>query len=856
MTLAVRNPKSKFSIRFRLLLALGLLAGATVFVGVLAWVALDRADNRLENVHRQTLSEVARALSLSKRSSDLATTAPYMLNLQSPYLIRAEGENLLRAIGEIERQWPNHGEDETLGITSFERLISQSLDDMKLALTGLTSAADNLNNMRDSILRLRAELVELEREYFRLSNQTGIPVAVRQEWQHSQRLANALVGAVHAENLLGVGENRRKYTSLLAQTDIGNPEVTAHLRSLADGQSGLFEIRRIELAQNLAAQNALFRIRYHAGSISGLAEVFAISAEEFLSTERLKTASSIDYAKLTIIGASIASVTLALLSALFVSGYVTANIRAISDAMVRLAAGDRSPSLPRQDGPTDEIGKLMQSFRVFRANALRLDRSNRQLHQQNTLFEKIFNNISDGVAIIDDNGQLSAVNPCFSNILRLGDGVKTSRTGIVDVLAASPFARAASERKLGKNFRRTSEIQCDDGSVVEIRCSRLPDGGEVWLFTDATERRLLDERLGEIQRIESLGKVTGEVAHDFGNILSTISGNLHLLESKPEKSDTSVFRRRIAGAVEIGTSLTERLLAFARRQRLDPEEVELNTLVEGLADLVRIGLKKGVVLETSQSNAALYARVDPGQLESAILNLCLNSNQSIAESGLITITVRSDENDCAQIIVTDDGCGMEKPVLKQAMEPFFSARADGEGTGLGLSMVYGFIKQSGGEFHIKSTAGRGTEVCLTFPRQGGVVADLRPSGPGKRILLVEDEPQVMADTARLLHAMGHWVDQAGSFEDAQGYLDQSAPYDVLLTDVHLDNGQSGWQLVDRCLNSELCGQLIVASGKFSDDTMIADRFVGHVTCLSKPLTPDMLVQAMAQGVASAGLVAE
>lgn len=835
---------NSLSIRFRLLLALGLLAGATVFVGVLSWVALDRADNRLDLLHRQTLSEVARALSLSKRSSDLATTAPYLLNLKSPYLIRAEGENLIRAIGEIDRQWPAHSEDTGPGIQSFEDEISQSLSEMKSALASLVTAADNLNNMRDTILRLRAKLVEFERQFISESNRAGISETARQMWLHSQQVANALVGAIHAENLMGVGESRRKFAGLVAQTGKGMPFSVPYLRDLAEGPHGLFEIRRLELAQNLAAQNALFRIRYNAGSISDLAAVFALSAEEFLSDERQKTASSIDFAKLLILGASVGAVTLALLSALYVSGYVTGNIRAISDAMVRLASGDISPNLPRQTGPTDEIGKLMQSFRVFRANALRLDRSNRKLNQQNALFEKIFNNISDGVAIIDDAGLLTAVNPCFNKILHLGNDDIGSRITIADALVLSPFSEAAQEAKLGQDYLRRAELNSDDGAVVEVRCSRLPDGGEVWLFTDATERRLLDERLGEIQRIESLGKVTGEVAHDFGNILSTISSNLHLLESKSTDAVTSVFRHRIAGAVEIGTSLTQRLLAFARRQRLEPEEIELNTLVEGLADLVQIGLKSDVLLETTLSDTALYVRADPGQLESAILNLCLNSNQSIAQEGRINIIVKSDKNNCAQILVQDDGCGMEKKILKKAMEPFFSARGDGEGTGLGLSMVYGFIKQSGGEFQIQSKPGKGTQVCLTFPRLAGELAHLQPNGPGQRILLVEDEPAVLADTAKMLHAMGHWVDQAATFDQATDFLTQNSPYDTVLSDVHLDGAHSGWQLAERCLNDDLCTQLIMASGRFSQDPDVAKQFRGRVTCLAKPLTSQVLATAL------------
>ena len=235
----------------------------------------------------------------------------------------------------------------------------------------------------------------------------------RRIWLALQGMANELVGAGRAENLMGVGEHRRNYQHMrraFSRLDAQNPQSDLYqeLHRISAGETGLFEVRRRELSRRLESQNALFRIQYNASTISDLAAQFAGNAEEFLSQERLKTATSIDLAKAVILVAGLVSVTVALLAAIFVSGYVTGNIKAISDAMLRLAQGDRSTQLRRKPVANDEIGKLHHSFRVFRANALRLDRSNRQLHQKNALFEKMFANISEGLAITSDTGHLTA----------------------------------------------------------------------------------------------------------------------------------------------------------------------------------------------------------------------------------------------------------------------------------------------------------------------------------------------------------------------------------------------------------------------------------------------------------------
>ena len=836
---------SWLSIRLRLLLALGALAAATIMVGTLSWYALSRANSDLEKLHNQTLIEVTSAMALSKRSNDMTTSAPFLLGLKSPYLIHAEAEGLLAAIERIRQQWPQ----ESGRATRRQLSVVEPLRQLELAVNDLIGAADNLDQERSKVLVQRASLSALSQKV-----QIGVLIADMSEGERQIRvlirsLINTLSGAAYSDSLPGLGEFQRKYTTLVSALVLQSAQgemqdAMQQMQAMTSGPEGLFTIRRKELDQNLVAQNALFRIRYNSSLIGDMALEYAQNAEDFLSQKRKETASSIRFAKLVILTVGIASVTLALLSALFVSGYVTGNIKAISGAMQRLAQGDRSTKLPRPDGAMDEIGILLQSFRVFRANAMRLDRSNKQLNQRNTLFEKVSNNISDGVAIIDSDGCLTAANPSFTSVLQLPEGTLDHNFDMTEILAASMFSESARAQKLGCEFNKHAELQSADGYVIEVRCSRLPDGGGVWMFSDVTERRKIEERLGQIQRIESLGKVTGEVAHDFANILSTISGNLHLLETKPSGADSTGILRRISSAVEIGTSLTQRLLAFARKQHLTPERTELNALVAGLEDLVSIGLKEGVTLTANMTPDELFVQVDPGQLESAILNLCLNSNQAINSSGTIDITVKAGLGNTAEIIIADDGCGMAEETLKRAMEPFFSARSDGMGTGLGLPSVYGFAKQSGGELQIESAVNVGTTVRLTFPLVAAGPEIATRTDAKMRVLLVEDDPENLASVAQLLRGMGHDVDQASLFDVAQERLEGPDRYDLLLSDIHLDNGNSGWQLIEHSLKRAPQTKLIAMSGRLPLHHVITERYAGKVASLSKPVTAEKLAAAL------------
>ena len=327
------------------------------------------------------------------------------------------------------------------------------------------------------------------------------------------------------------------------------------------------------------------------------------------------------------------------------------------------------------------------------------------------------------------------------------------------------------------------------------------------------EREAALAQVHEMQKIESLGQLTGGVAHDFNNLLMAILGNLELLRKM--LSDNPKARRLIDGAVqgaERGATLTKRMLAFARRQELKPETVDVPMLVDGMLDMLQRSLGPAIQITTEFDSDLPPTRVDRNQLELALLNLALNARDAMPLGGRLVICAHRERiasgevsglrpGDYVCIAERDTGLGMDEATLKRATEPFFTTKGAGRGTGLGLSMVDGLVAQSGGAMRIASREGVGTQVELWLPvSEGGRTEQVLPAHPARteeigccRVLVVEDDPIVAAGTVAMLEDLGHSAIEAGSGEAALERLNSGEAVDLVLTD-HAMPGMSGTEL--------------------------------------------------------------
>jgi PAS domain S-box-containing protein len=322
------------------------------------------------------------------------------------------------------------------------------------------------------------------------------------------------------------------------------------------------------------------------------------------------------------------------------------------------------------------------------------------------------------------------------------------------------------------------------------------------LLGTTLQRAHSEEALQHAQRLESVGQLTGGIAHDFNNLLTVIQGNLQMLDELPKLRD-GIARDSLDAAARAsrrGAELTGKLLAFSRRQVLQPARVDMHAMLDSLAGMLRRTLDQRIRIALDVQPACPPLRADPGQLESALLNIAINARDAMPDGGLLSFSAAPD-GDMVAIRVADMGTGMTDEVRERAFEPFFTTKEHGRGTGLGLSTVYGFAKQSNGAVEIDSAPGRGTTVTLRIPRWRDAAADPRaddvaaaPLPPGLRVLLVEDDAEVRRVVHGFLRVLGCSVTGAADAEQALALLDDGMQVDLLLTDIALGAGLRGTEL--------------------------------------------------------------
>jgi len=395
--------------------------------------------------------------------------------------------------------------------------------------------------------------------------------------------------------------------------------------------------------------------------------------------------------------------------------------------------------------------------------------------------------------------------------------------------------------------------QCADGAYRVLMdqgvLAPTDEGGRRELFgviLDVTERRSLEEQLAQARKMEAVGQLTGGVAHDFNNLLTVVLGNVDMLARKAEDE---VRRGRrvdaIRQAAERGRDLTLQLLAFSRRQHLQPVTLDVNGLVAAFAPLVRQAVGEAVTLHVELATDPLYAHVDATQLETALLNLAVNARDAMPDGGDLTIrTALADgpepqcPGECIRIEIADTGLGMAADVRDRVFEPFFTTKEVGKGSGLGLSQVYGFVRQSEGWVRLDSEPGRGTAFQLFLPvsdRPVQSAPEIEPAGEPPRgdetVLLVEDDPTVLSLGVEMLSGLGYRVVTATNAAEALDVLRQAQTVDVLFSDVVMPGGVSGVTLAESAKQMRPGLKVLLTSGFFGDRRGGHD--VGHPV-LDKP----------------------
>lgn len=487
--------------------------------------------------------------------------------------------------------------------------------------------------------------------------------------------------------------------------------------------------------------------------------------------------------------------------------------------------------------------------------------------------EAILKSAVAAIITIDSKGLIDSVNPATERIFGYTADELIGQN--VRILMPEPF-RGEHDGYLS-NYLSTGRRKIigigrevmgrrKDGTTfpIDLAVSEFFTGGTRYfagIITDLSDRKRVEEalleserKLAQAQRLEAIGQLTGGIAHDFNNLLTVITGNLELIEMRLEGADLHKMLRDAQDAADLGAKLTARLLAFARRSHLEPVSIETNDLVLNVTSMLRRTLGEHISLSTVLAPDLWPVRVDSTQAESSLVNLAINARDAMPKGGKLVVetlntrmeevrsgdTVELPRGDYVQISVSDTGTGMPAEVRDRAFEPFFTTKTRGRGTGLGLSMVYGFAKQSGGHVTIYSEAGHGTTINIYLPRISGPAAaaetTAKDAAPAQRrsetILVVEDDDGVRNLTVTRLATLGFRIHEAPDGASAIQLLESGLKVDLLFSDLIMPGGLTGHDVARRAKEIDPGIRIMLTSG-YAEDLLRAES-LGNLKLLRKP----------------------
>ena len=494
-----------------------------------------------------------------------------------------------------------------------------------------------------------------------------------------------------------------------------------------------------------------------------------------------------------------------------------------------------------------------------------LEEASTVLRHNDNRVRQLFNRTGTGIGHLSIDGIVESCNRSFLDISGFEGSLGRKFADLLHPddrpaweasFSALVKEESASYEFEGRLARNGADPRLIHANFVFMPASEFLPQTVMFFCQDVTGQRTAEEKLRQTQKIESLGQLTGGVAHDFNNLLTVILGSGEiLLHDASLNARGKVLAQSMVTAAERGADLTKRLLAFARRQPLEPKIINANQLIQGIEDLLRRTLNEDIDIDISGAGDLWHTEVDPGQLEAALVNLAVNARDAMPDGGKLTIETANTVLDKAyakanaevaageyvMLSVTDTGTGMTRETLERAFEPFFTTKETTKGNGLGLSMVFGFVRQSGGHAKIYSELGEGTCVKIYLPRclASGPATELTKDLPSEetgaeRILVVEDDELVRQNVVQQLTSLGYRVTGATSAHEALDILKTKIEIDLLFTDVVMPGGMNGRQLSEAAAKLRPNLKVLFTSGYTENAIVHQGRLNRGIQLLSKP----------------------
>lgn len=687
------------SIAFRLPFAIAFICVSVLLLSVVAIYGLQRARSEMSAYSVQAFSSLAKASLVSRQVSDLVSSAPFLMNATSPYRVSSESRAVVAQVETLLKTMA----PEQPGVTNQgggARRIIELLKDIETQTLALANNADAAQEYRAEAAVALGDIATAR---------------AIQDQDLRQRLNGIAQSASTSDSLFQLGELQRRF---VAETTVPMLAPGSELRispEQLEPYRRIFEAQTRYLLEMFTIRASVSRLHTVSRDLSHATETQSTFVANALNQNLEATSSALRQLLGMTMIASFAVVILAIVSIRSVMR-VSRGIGDLSRGMNALARGEENVGPPVYAGTETELIRLLDAFRAFKESVDRVSRLRRTAEAAARTIRSTFRTMNEGIALFDPGGRPITMNRRIIELMRqTGSSRKMSLRRFVGTVPEIDPLLLPSEHERGTLVeRQVLRHRFVDDQVVEISASRQPDGGVVLLARDVTAMDRQEMEAARAQRLDVVMRMTHQVSHEVGNMIGIITGSLGLLEREPDFTERQKRHLgRIRKAAERGRALASSMLSIGSQQQIRPASIEIATILQGMADVLEMAIGTRNRLELDFAASLPTVCLDPALLEQSILNLCLNASAAMPDGG--TVRVEASETIEAVIIaVIDEGVGMSPEVLDQAMEPYFTTRSRTGGSGLGLAMVYGFVRQSGGEVRITSRLGEGTRVELCF----------------------------------------------------------------------------------------------------------------------------------------------
>lgn len=685
------------SIAFRLPAAIVLICVVAFALSAIAIYGLLKAREETAAYGLQAYSSLADASLVSRQVSDLVSSAPFLMNATSPYRVSSKSRALVEQVDELLRTIPEYPPGKEAYRAANARIF-ELLEKIRKQTLALADKAETAQQYKEQVSSALGEI--------------AVGETVKQK-QLRQRL-NAIVHSVSSSgSLFQLGELRRRYVA-----ETGDRSIPAEklMEAELEPYERVFAAQTSYLLEIFAVRSSIARLHDVARELSLATETQSDIVTETLNKDFQSTSQTLQNLLIIVALASLLVLTIAIVS-IRSAIRVSRGIVSLSSGMNALAKGQKDVGPPVYQGDETELLNLQSAFQAFKESVDRVTRLRRTAEAAARTIRSTFRSMNEGIAIFDATGLPITMNRRVIELM--GHKGSARKLPLVQFLEPIPEIRT-DVLPGGANGRPLTEPvsvrhRAEDGTVTEISLSHQSDDGVVLLARDVT---LLDKQEAEAakaMRLDGIMRLTHQLSHEVGNMIGIITGSLGLLEQDGGFSQKQMRNiARIRKAADRGRSLASSMLTIGRQQPINSSKIELSAVLRGMADILEIAIGETCSLKLDLDGDLPAMVLDPELFEQSVLNLCLNAAAAMPEGGEVCVKTLQQPDEVV-VQVEDKGIGMSHEEVDKAFEPYFTTRTDQGGAGLGLAVVYGFVRQSGGSASIISEPGKGTTVELRFP---------------------------------------------------------------------------------------------------------------------------------------------